>query len=137
MTRRAARAWTLALEGVTTVGALAGVQGFLSGQFETLVDQLPVVDGPALPAVALGLCVAVPQGVALVLGLRHHPRAAPAGLAAGLVLTGWVLVQLPLIGWGSPVQWVFFAVGLGESAAAARWLPGRAAARLEPVDRGA
>ena len=30
MTPRVARAWTLALEGFTTVGALADVQGFLS-----------------------------------------------------------------------------------------------------------
>ena len=122
MTRAGARRWTLALEGFTTVGAVAGVQGFLSGQFAPLVDQLPIVDGPVLPAAALGLCIAVPQGAALVLGLRRHPRAAQAGLAAGLVLTGWVLAQLPLIGWTSPVQWVFVAVGVGETAAAARWL---------------
>lgn len=118
----AARRWALALEGVTAVGAVAGVQGFLSGQFDLLVAQLSFVDGPVLPAVALGLCVGVPQAVALAAGLRHHPRAAGASLAAGLALTGWVLAQLPLIGWSSPVQWVFFAVGLGETTAAARWV---------------
>ncbi|MEZ0448912.1 hypothetical protein [Cellulomonas sp. ICMP 17802] len=117
----AGRRWALALEGVTVVGAVAGVQGFLSGQFGPLVDQLTFVDGPAVPALALGICVGLPQATALVLGLRRHPRAALASLGAGLLLTGWVLAQLPLIGWGSPVQWAFFAVGLGESAAAARW----------------
>lgn len=119
-----ARRWSLALAGLTAAGAIAGVQGFLSGQFEPLVDQLDFVDGPAVPALALGLCVGLPQAVALTLGLRRHPRAPEVSLAAGVVLTGWVLAQLPLIGWGSPVQWVFFAVGLGESAAAARWLAG-------------
>jgi len=118
----AARRWSLVLEGVTAAGAVAGVQGFVSGQFEPLVAQLPFVDGPMLPAAALASCVAVPQAVALVLGLRRSPRASHAALGVGLVLTGWVLVQLPMIGWGSPVQWVFFAVGLAEVAAAGRWL---------------
>lgn len=130
MTGPASRRWTLALAAFTAVGALAGVQGFASGQFEPLVDQLPFVDGPALPAAALGLCVAVPQGAALALGLRRHPRAAQAGLGAGLVLTGWVLAQLPVIGWTSPVQWAFVAVGLAETAAAGRWLRGQQPARL-------
>lgn len=116
-----ARRWALALDGVTAVGAVAGVQGFLSGQFDPLVAQLTFVDGPAVPALALGLCVGLPQAVALTLGLIRHPRASEAALGAGVVLTGWVLAQLPLIGWTSPVQWTFFAVGVGESAAALVW----------------
>lgn len=118
----AARRWTLALEGLTTVGAIAGVQGFLAGQFGPLVDQLPLVEGPVLPATALASCVAVPQGAALVLGMRRATRAPHAALGAGVLLTGWVLVQLPLIGWTSPVQVVFFAVGVAEVAAATGWL---------------
>lgn len=124
--RPIARRWTLALEGLTTVGAVAGVQGFLAGQFDPLVDQLAFVDGPAVPALALGVCIALPQGVALVLGLRRHALAPQAALASGVVLTGWVLAQLPLIGWDSPVQWAFFAVGLAETALAARWMSGHA-----------
>ena len=121
-----ARRCAIALEGLTTVGALAGVQGFLSGQFGPLVDRLTFVDGPAVPALALGVCVAVPQGVALVLGLRRHALAPEAALGAGVVLTGWVVAQLPVIGWESPVQWAFFAVGLAETALAVRWRVGRA-----------
>lgn len=118
----AARRWSLVLEGATAAGAVAGVQGFVSGQFEPLVAQLPFVEGPLLPAAALASCVAVPQAAALVLGLRRSPRAPRAALGVGLVLTGWVLAQLPMIGWGSPVQWVFFTVGLAEVTAASRWL---------------
>lgn len=127
---RAARLVTLSLEALTVVGAAAGVQGFLAGAFDPLVDQLheawPLVDGRVLPAVALGGLVAVPQGVALFLGLRGHPRAADAGLVVGVGLAAWVLLQLPLIGWSSPVQWLFAGVGVAQAVAAAVW---RAAAR--------
>ncbi|NUU17038.1 hypothetical protein HP550_07225 [Cellulomonas humilata] len=116
-----ARTVALALDGLTVVGAVAGVQGFLSGQFDPLVSRLSFVDGPAVPALALGLCVGLPQAVALTLGLRRHARAPEVGVGAGVVLTGWVLAQLPLIGWTSPVQWAFFAVGVGESVAALLW----------------
>jgi hypothetical protein len=123
--RPVARRCAIALEGLTTVGALAGVQGFLAGEFDPLVDRLTFVDGPTVPALALAVCIGVPQGVALVLGLRRHALAPQAALGAGVVLTGWVLAQLPLIGWESPVQWAFFAVGLAETAAATRWMGGR------------
>ncbi|UZN04190.1 hypothetical protein [Cellulomonas sp. S1-8] len=125
VTSRAARRTTLALEALTAVGAVAGVQGFLVGAFDPLVDQLhdawPVVAGRVLPAVALGAAVALPQGLALVLGVRRHPRAADVGLVCGAALTAWVTLQLPLIGWGSPVQWVFAGVGVVQVAAATAW----------------
>lgn len=122
---RAARITTLALEGLTALGAAAGVQGFLSGTFDVLADQLhdawPLVQGRVLPAVALGALVAVPQAVALVLGLRRHRRAADLGVAVGVALAAWVALQLPLIGWTSPVQWAFFAIGVVEAVAAGVW----------------
>ena len=122
---RAARVVALSLQAVTVVGAVAGVQGFLSGAFDPLVAQLeaawPLLDGPVLPAVALAGVVALPQALALVAGLRPHGRAADVGLLAGVALTGWVVVQLPLIGWTSPVQWAFVAIGVGEVAASTVW----------------
>lgn len=122
---RAPRIATLALEAVTALGAAAGVQGFLSGAFDPLVDQLhgawPLVDGRVLPAVALGALVGLPQAAALVLGVRRHRWAPGLGVAVGAALTAWVTLQLPLIGWTSPVQWAFVAVGVAEVAAAAVW----------------
>ncbi|WP_199422898.1 hypothetical protein [Actinotalea solisilvae] len=122
---RAARVTGLALQSLTAVGAVAGVKGFLDGTFDPLVDQLhdawPLVDGRVLPALALAATVGVPQVGALVLGLRRHPRAPDAALAVGAVLTGWVTFQLPLIGWTSPVQWAFAAIGLAEVAAGLAW----------------
>ncbi|WP_122260510.1 hypothetical protein [Ornithinimicrobium cerasi] len=122
---RSARITTLSLEALTALGAVAGVQGFLSGAFDPLVDQLrevlPFVDGRALPAAALGGLVALPQAGALLLGLRRHRLAPDAGLVVGVGLTAWVGMQLPLIGFTSPVQWAFLAVGVAEVVAALVW----------------
>lgn len=116
---------TMALQAVTVLGAAAGVQGFLSGAFDPLVDQLhdalALVDGPVLPAVALGGLVGVPHLAALVLGLRRDARAPVAGAVVGAMLAGWVVAQLPLIGLTSPVQWVFLGVGVVELATADLW----------------
>lgn len=126
LTRGPAGVATMAIQAVTALGAVAGVQGFLSGAFEPLVDQLhdavPLVDGPVLPAIALGAVVGLTHIGALTLALRRDPRAAAAGVAAGGVLLGWVTVQLPLIGWTSPVQWAFLAIGAAEVATAGIWL---------------
>ena len=122
---KALRRTLLGLQGFTLVGVVAGVHGFVTGAFEPLVAELVghlavVDDAGRVPALALGLVVGVPQLVALVLALRADRRAAVVGLAAGMTLTAWVVVQLPLIGWSSPIQWAFFAVGLCESAVAWR-----------------
>lgn len=134
---RAARVTTLSLEAVTAVGAVVGVQGFLSGAFDPLVDQLgeawPLLDGRVLPAAALAGLVGVPQVVAFALGIRRHPRAADAGLLVGVVLTAWVVLQLPLIGWASPVQWLFAGIGVAQTVAAASWRRRPRAARVVPT----
>lgn len=121
----AARVTGLSLQAITAVGAVAGVQGFVAGAFDPLVDRLhaavPLVQGPVLPALALGAVVALPQAAAFALGLRRHALAPDAALAVGGALTAWVTAQLPLIGLTSPVQWAFLAVGVVEVAAATAW----------------
>lgn len=115
----------LALQALTVLGAAAGVQGFLSGAFDPLVDQLhdalAFIDGPALPALALGGVVGVTQVAALVLGLRRHRYAPVAGVVVGGVLVAWVAAQIPLIGFTSPVQWAFLGVGVAELASGELW----------------
>lgn len=132
-TSRAARITTLSLEALTAVGAAAGVHGFLTGTFDALVDQIhdawPIVEGRVLPALALGAVVALPQSGAFVLGLRRHRWAADAGLAVGASLIAWVTLQLPLIGWSSPVQWAFIGIGVVQVVAASIWRHGPRSAR--------
>lgn len=122
---RAARITTLSLEALTAVGAAAGVNAFLNGTFDVLADQVhdawPIVQGRVLPALALGAVVALPQAVAFVLGLRRHRWAADAGLVVGVALIAWVTLQLPLIGWTSPVQWAFVGIGVVEVVTATIW----------------
>jgi hypothetical protein len=123
-TRRLRRT-AVVLEALMVLGTLAGIQGFLSGAFTPLVEDLETslpIDGPVVPAVALGLVVGGTQALALILGVANRDRAPQASLVAGSVLVAWVLVQLPLIGWTAPVQWAVFAVGVVEVAVATTWL---------------
>lgn len=128
----AARRVALALEGFTVFGAVIGIQGFLAGSFDPLVEDVSetfaFIDGPAIPALALGAIVGVPQVAALAMGLRGSPRAPAAAGLAGAVLVGWVAAQYPLVGWTSPLQPAFAAVGAAEVAAAVLWR------RSAPVD---
>jgi hypothetical protein len=120
-----ARRTTLALEAFTVFGAAIGVQGFLSGSFDSLVTDLSEaiapIDGPTIPSLALGAVIGVPQAAAVVMGLRGSPRAPGAAIAAGAVLVGWVAAQYPLVGWSSPLQPAFAAIGAAEVASALWW----------------
>lgn len=123
-----ARSVALGLTALTALGAAAGVRGFLSGSYEPMVALLAdatagrrwlAVDSPVVPAVALAAAVGIPQATALVLEVAGHRRAPQATAAAGAVLTVWVAAQYPLIGWGTPLQPAFAAVGLAEVATGA------------------
>ncbi|MFC4615132.1 hypothetical protein ACFO3K_10455 [Cellulomonas algicola] len=133
---RAARRWVVGLSAFTLVGVVAGVQGFLSGAFAPLVDDLEQVlplTGPVVPAVALAVLVGVPQTVVLVTALRRTADAPVVAAVGGAALTGWVAVQLPLVGWTSPVQWAFAAVGVVECVAGLRMRAARAGTAAGPA----
>ena len=126
---RAARRWVVGLSAFTLVGVVAGVQGFSSGAFAPLVADLEEVlplTGPVVPAVALAVLVGVPQAVVLVSALRRATAAPRAAAVGGAALAGWVAAQLPLVGWTSPAQWAFAAVGVAECIAGMRMRAARA-----------
>jgi len=62
------------------------------------------------------LCVIVGGGhlAAAFVVLLRSPRAKIAGLFAGLILIGWMLGELKLIGFQAPIQVWFVGVGLLE-----------------------
>lgn len=71
-------------------------------------------DSFLLPGIALLACNAVPPLVAIIGTLRRRPWATPAHVAVGVILMGWIVVQVALIGFGSwlPLQAFCFALGL-------------------------
>ncbi|WP_273654027.1 hypothetical protein [Cellulomonas fimi] len=81
-----------------------------------------------MPAVALAVLVGVPQAVVLATALRRAAVAPVVAVVGGVALTGWVVAQLPLVGWTSPVQWAFAAVGVIECVAGLRMRAARAGA---------
>jgi hypothetical protein len=123
---RGARRWSIGLAAGTGVGVVAGVVGFVSGTFDPLVadvvERLPFVTGPALPAAALAAVVGVPQVAALVAAVRRDPRAPWVATLAGAALATWVAAQGPVVGWSSPLQPIFFAVGVSETVVGYAWV---------------
>ncbi|MGA8245626.1 MAG: hypothetical protein WB797_01860, partial [Nocardioides sp.] len=77
---------------------------------------------PAVGAVALLLVVAVPNAVLTVLAWRGDRRTGSAAVATGLVLVGWIVVELAFIRELSFFHPLYAAIGL-----AMVWLGRRAA----------
>lgn len=67
-----------------------------------------------LPGLILFLAVGGSQLAAAYAILRRHSLAKRAALFAGLVLTGWMIGELALIGFKAPIQVWFVGVGLLE-----------------------
>ena len=105
--------------------ALAVATGFMS--FQAVYGAVLLVQGgEGLPdppsilpgdgwwpgAVALLVVVGVPIAAACVLQVRRDPRADTASIAAGLILVGWIVVQVALIGLTWFLQPLCFVIGL-------------------------
>ena len=71
-------------------------------------------DSYRLPGIALLACNAVPPVIAIIGTLRRRLWAEPAHVAVGVILMGWIVVQVAFIGFGSwlPLQAFCFALGL-------------------------
>jgi hypothetical protein len=68
-----------------------------------------------LPGLILCVVVGGSQLAAAFLLLWHPAMARTASLIVGLVLTGWMIGELALIGFQAPIQIWFFALGLLET----------------------
>jgi hypothetical protein len=67
-----------------------------------------------LPGLILFLAVGGSQSAAAYAILRRHLLANRAAIFAGIVLTGWMIGELALIGFRAPIQVWFLSLGLLE-----------------------
>src|SRR3954468_18086081 len=114
------------------LGAYGGALGLTTGFLELpseLEQRLPF-DSPVLGAVAPAVLVGVPATVLTTLAWRGHRWAPPAAVAVGVLLVGWILVEVAFLREVSFLQPFYAAVGLGLVV----W--GRSTARAAPHGSG-
>jgi|ERR1700674_995167 len=97
--------------------------GAIAGGIAVMRDALPFPDvwlqgtpfhSYFLPGLILFLAVGGSHLAAAYAILRRHPLAKRAAVFAGIVLTGWMVGELALIGFRAPIQVWFVGVGLLE-----------------------
>lgn len=103
------------LEGLLAVGAYAGAVGLITGGADLgaqATAQLPW-QSPAFAGWTLGLINGVLPTVVVIAALARHRWAELGHMAVGAALTGWIVVQVALLGW--PPHWLqilYFAWGV-------------------------
>ena len=111
---RSHHGWLVALAGFVAVSAYGGAAGLISGWLRLgslLTGRLPL-HSPVFGGLALACVVAVPTTVVAVLAWRGHPRYRDATAMAGVLLTGWIIVEVAVIRQFSPLQVVYGLAGL-------------------------
>jgi hypothetical protein len=112
------RASLAVLAGFVAVSAYGGAAGLMSGwlRIDSATSSRLPWHSPVFAGIALACVVAVPATVVAVLAWRRHPRARDAAALAGLLLTGWIVVEVAVIRQFSPLQAVYGLAGLGLAA---------------------
>ena len=120
--RRAARRTLAGLNALMAANACAGswyaVRGAPNVPQEWL-ERTPFSDYRA-PGVILGTIVGGSQAAAAVALAADHRTARPLATGASVVLLSWILTQLAMIGYRSPLQPAVLAWALGTSALSRR-----------------
>jgi hypothetical protein len=104
------------------LAAGAGAAGLATGTLdlgETVTARLPFASAPVGGGALLAV-VGVPMGVAAVDAWTGARRADATAFGAGLLLMGWILVELPVIRSFSWLQPACFAAGAAIAAAGYR-----------------
>jgi len=117
------RAALVVLEMVTATGAIYGTVMLVTDGWHlpvSYLDPLPLHSW-VLPGLALCVLVAVPMLTAAALAVRGTGRAPDAAIVAGLLLAGWIVTQLAIIGPRMVLQAVLLAFGLTIAALGWWW----------------
>jgi hypothetical protein len=77
-----------------------------------MTARLPL-HSPVFAGIALACVVAVPATVVAVLAWRRHPRDRDAAAVAGVLLVGWIVVELAVVRQFGALQVVYGLAGLG------------------------
>lgn len=113
--------------GFIAVSAYFGTVGLCTGWLALgpkLDARLPF-DSPVFGGIALAVIVGVPATLVAVLAWRAHPRSRDAATLDGLLLIGWIAVELAFIREFSALQAIYVAAGLGLIAAGGRSMSAR------------
>ena len=65
-----------------------------------------------IPGIILFVVNGIGNTTGFIFTIRKHMREAEIGMVFGVVMMGWIIVQVILIGYGSFLQPLYFATGL-------------------------
>lgn len=124
-TRPRARRALIAMHGVMAINAFAGAWYALGGAPDVPTAWLEGTPfgSYVVPGLILGGVVGGGQVAAAFALRRRHPRAREVSLGASLVLLAWIVTQLAIIGYVSPLQpivlaWALVSLALARGLAA-------------------
>jgi hypothetical protein len=113
--RKVHRVALTAYAAIIAISAYAGAVGLAGGSIEmtpTVDHRLPF-HSPVFGALALALIVGVPNTLLAVYAWRGDSRTDAAAFAAGVLLVGWIAVEIAFIRELSWLQPAYVAVGAG------------------------
>jgi hypothetical protein len=101
------------MEVFLAAGAVLGAVGLVTGGIDLgdATQDLPF-GSPVLAGVALAVLNGVLPAVVAVAGIQGRPWADVGHLVVGVVLVGWIVLQVGFIGLGSWLQVLYAAYGL-------------------------
>jgi hypothetical protein len=110
---RSRRPGLAAYAGLIALSAYGGAIGLATGSMNTgaTIDHRLPLQSPVLGAVALALVVGVPNTVLAWFAWRGDARTPVAASAAGLLLIGWILVEIACIRELSWLQPLYVLIG--------------------------
>jgi hypothetical protein len=93
------RAWLIVPAGFVALSAYAGAAGLIAGWLRlsaSMTGRVPF-GSPVFAGIALACVVAAPATVVAVLAWRRHPRDRDAATLAGVLLVGWIVVEVAVV----------------------------------------
>ena len=116
------RVWLAILAGFVAVSAYGGAAGLITGWLRraaSMTESLPF-GSLVLAGIALAAVVAAPATVVVVLAWWRHPRDRDAATLAGVLLAGWIVVEVAVVRQFSALQVMYGLAGLGVIASGSR-----------------